>query len=847
MKNKDDLIDKYKLKSFDEIISVICNIEIDLEKKKELFSIIPIEKMENSIEKSNISDLQKESLILLTNNQAIIAKIISNISDKEIRFRNIYYLSNSYEEFFLSQYTKRMRTILLNKLDDKYKIKMIQNLNDSDFRNEIIEKLVDDDSKIKALMYKINDEKLRTKIIKNISKDESKVNGAVLFALKGELDLENEILENISSVKRLKICSELNDDKKLVLIKTSNVESFKNNLLKTIKDNSIKEEAKRVFQDEVAFDKIKKLVRPNRAKFLNDIYEIDLRKKAITIISKDDLISYFLGLNLQEKEDFLDCINVKPEIAKLLVNSITDINEKMEIIKNTKSADIQNSYLKCVKNDEIESYVISISREKALDYFKKIKSEKYQEMFIERMTAEDRLLNIGLSDSEEVENKIVKSVSEKGRKKFISVIPEEKILKILEKVRDEEFKKELVNGISSVKGKDINEILKMNFSSTVKMAILTNWPYDNISIGNQKYDNLKFNKDNIFEIEIELKNKNSDVLIGCKKLLGDWNIECCDDKIKIISDKMNDSNDNIIKIYKIFELLRKLGQTVDKNYEIRFYFEDLCIKNIESIYNLIEIYGNCKKIFYIILNKPGEVPNNKIINYEKSFVMPFIEKNINNNVLLEKISNSKKHEILSEIGKYKINIEDMKKTDKKIFCKNKIECLSMNGIDPQEENSANYCIENLIFYNRYFEICDKLSDIENKDKPTTEEIDYYFIKENLKNDISDNEKLENLLNLLFSKDEENFKQLFKVRYNETIEKIKSLKTEQNQFSRIKNCNINFERETITKILERKEKFNNVSIRKLCKKTIELNRGFNIVKFLEMKEIISKEKLINKEE
>ena len=117
--------------------------------------------------------------------------------------------------------------------------------------------------------------------------------------------------------------------------------------------------------------------------------------------------------------------------------------------------------------------------------------------------------------------------------------------------------------------------------------------------------------------------------------------------------------------------------------------------------------------------------------------------------------------------------------------KDTIEFRISNGtIDPDT------WIENARLYGRIVEIAEKLAEIEKNPIKSNEEKRLLSLKEYLKKDISENDKMEVLLNLLFSKEE---RQLYRERYISTIENLKEIEEDYNPFSEISFSKVDFKR------------------------------------------------------
>lgn len=194
----------------------------------------------------------------------------------------------------------------------------------------------------------------------------------------------------------------------------------------------------------------------------------------------------------------------------------------------------------------------------------------------------------------------------------------------------------------------------------------------------------------------------------------------------------------------------------------------------EAYANLYEIFGNTEKILYIISNENGDMPR---YNIGKS--APPISKTISEAIENGTI-NLENEEDLNEFIKDLQNVQDEKfgrATSLNLLNinngKNTIEFRIANGtLNP------NTWIENVKLFGRMVQISEKLAKIEKKAETelTDEDKKLISLKEDLKTGKPDNEKLETLLELLFTEEE---RTVYRERYEENSKLLEEASEREN--------------------------------------------------------------------
>lgn len=201
--------------------------------------------------------------------------------------------------------------------------------------------------------------------------------------------------------------------------------------------------------------------------------------------------------------------------------------------------------------------------------------------------------------------------------------------------------------------------------------------------------------------------------------------------------------------------------------------------------NLFEIWGNSEKIIYLISNEQGQIPRLGI----KKQATPSSTKVMN--ALENGVINIENEDDLDEFIKDLQYIQENRYVGLNILNvnneKNTIEFRIPNGtINPDT------WIENTRLFGRIIQISQRLAEIEEKtiSEHSEEDRNLLELKNSLKKEMPENEKLEVLLKLLFSKEE---REIYRKRYNTNSKILEQMPDEENPFGQLEFGIVDFER------------------------------------------------------
>ena len=206
-------------------------------------------------------------------------------------------------------------------------------------------------------------------------------------------------------------------------------------------------------------------------------------------------------------------------------------------------------------------------------------------------------------------------------------------------------------------------------------------------------------------------------------------------------------------LYYVFNVLNKAGFTVSNRCGGHIHFDKNYLKTKEEYIVLLEIWSYAEEIFYLISNEEGNIPREYVLYFTK----PFLE-GILNSLEEEKIywdlqkSDEEFIQGLSQWQETKNNSLNFHHQNKKI---NTMEFRVPNG-----SMSFVTWMQNIKLFGRLLMVSKALGSI-SLEEASEDEKTLWNLKEELKQDISVEDKLEILLELLFSEEE---KEVYRGRY-----------------------------------------------------------------------------------
>lgn len=311
---------------------------------------------------------------------------------------------------------------------------------------------------------------------------------------------------------------------------------------------------------------------------------------------------------------------------------------------------------------------------------------------------------------------------------------------------------------------------------------------------NKAYSEIGLDKNMTIGMEIESEGAMSSQIQRLKQVVQKrvkGEIRCWETKkdgsleegVEIVSPILTDNKEDVEDIYMVCSMLQKCGQNASERCGGHIHIGADYLQSKEAYVNLFEIWGNAEKIICKMSNEVGTIPRMGL----RSYASPISSK-LNRAIESETInleSEADLEQFISEIqevqesrysGLNLLNINNGKNT---------IEFRIANGtINPDT------WIENARLCGRIVQIAQKLAEIEKQPEQSEEDRRLLDLKENLKKEIPEQEKMEILLELLFSEEE---RRVYRERYISNSELLEQIPEEENPFQETEFSQVDFKK------------------------------------------------------
>lgn len=206
-------------------------------------------------------------------------------------------------------------------------------------------------------------------------------------------------------------------------------------------------------------------------------------------------------------------------------------------------------------------------------------------------------------------------------------------------------------------------------------------------------------------------------------------------------------------LYYVFNVLNKAGFTVSNRCGGHIHFDKNYLKTKEEYIVLLEIWSYAEEIFYLISNEEGNIPREYVFYFTK----PFLE-GILNSLKEEKIYwdlQKSDEEFIQGLSQW----QETKNNSLNFYHQNK----KLNTMEFRVPNGSMFFVtwmQNIKLFGRLLMVSKALGSI-FLEEASEDEKTLWNLKEELKQDISEEDKLEILLELLFREEE---KEVYRGRY-----------------------------------------------------------------------------------
>ena len=590
-------------------------------------------------------------------------------------------------------------------------------------------------------------------------------------------------------------CS-LKSDKKKFEIATNKINSDKNDASRIFKSmqsdelklksleyfkkeeqdqSNIKSIIKEMDSDDLKIQALKNYLLPSSyIDVLSTLKSYEKKIENIDLIKNDpELYLYVAALQIQDDSKKLD-----------LITKIEDEVTKMQLAIDIKDEKLKKKAIDCLSAEESKTMVVlTLKPDERIEYLNKIvRPERQFEIIDSIENDEDKIKNLSLVTKEKFRTRVIESLEDdKLKEKYIDTIEEEdNKLSIIVSLNEDKDKLDMMKKLSFPIAKNI-VMASLKDREKVKERFLKK---------DRKYKSLGLKKDTTAGMEIEswgatdfyflkiaeFMAGNEETDDSNKKSFNKWSskIESSVGGMEVVSPILTDNEKQVEEIYMMCEMLKEGNQKADQNCGGHVHIGFSALKNnIYAVDFLEEMYANCEKVLYIISNEKGDVPHLRILNFATPMGPRFKEKNTIIKIQEEEDNRYKKFDnrkLENSDETSNDELDDINQTglrermllDKKIQSDRYVDLNLMNVQEvkntiefraPNGTLNPDTWIENIRLFGRLVEKSEELAEIYQKENRTAEEEKLLKQEEKLTTNISDDEKFETLMQILFDEDE----------------------------------------------------------------------------------------------
>ena len=489
--------------------------------------------------------------------------------------------------------------------------------------------------------------------------------------------------------------------------------------------------------------------------------------------------------SIEKKVENLPLLKFPEKMVKVLKNiKLNTDEERIKIAKLIKVDSLAIIFIKEIEDEEKrivalegirdeqpkKDVIVTLSERNRIRCLPKIKSQFLQDRILITIKNEDvKTEYVHETDIEALKYKVI-----------LTFDSDEKKIKLLEDVHfnDEEKTAAIIASLSSdsLKLKKLQEIKDEQNITLIKMSLsYREYQKENFLIQRPTYLEIGLDKKITIGIEIESEGYLSEHIKKIDKLLKrnenketrGWDVKpdgSLYEGVEVTSPILTDNQEDIEDIYMVCTMLQKIENETNERCGGHIHIGSDYLKSKEAFINLFEIWGNAEEIICKISNEKNNIPRFTLQEVAKS-ISPKMNKAIEEGTI--NLENEEDLELfIKEIQDIQVN---------------RFSSLNMlninNGMNTIEFRISNGTlnpdtwIENSRLYGRIVQISQKIAEIEKNPESTKEEKRLVDLKEYLKEEIPEEEKMEILLDLLFEKEE---RELYRERYFSTIKMLEEV-------------------------------------------------------------------------
>lgn len=562
----------------------------------------------------------------------------------------------------------------------------------------------------------IKDEEEQVKIVCGLKDDEEKI--SLLPHFKDEY-FRQEIISSLQS-----------DDKKLGLLPT-----LQDDYLKSLVVLSMSSDEKKI--SSFSFFSKRKYIKDILLSFKSN----EKILSSLDLLPTYELYSVIMSMTLTnfERYSLLDRFDL-PEYTKVaLILQMTSTH-----LQQVSLSKLNDEYNK-------KKVILTFSDADKITYLDSFTKLDMQLSIIDSITDEDvKISYLDQSKNEFIKALLIRSLSDDKQKLvFLKQIHSEyNSVLIISSIDSDNLKVKFLNYLSDPDCKNLLIASISNLDLVQKLLNATPPSY-----------HLNLPKELSIGLELESEGINSKYIYLLSHLLSRWSAVCdnsLNDGVEIVSPVLSNNEKDFCELYCICTLLKSLNQTANLNCGGHVHIGADYLKSKQAYINLFEIWGNSESILFQICNpenstlRPGFAKHAKPFSQKLSIAIDKDSVLINDEYDLKQFVQEVQE--IQENRYFSINVQNININN----AKNTVEFRISNGTLDFET-----WIDNIRLYGKIIYLSEKLAEIEQSKEMSANDMRLIHLKQQLKEDLPEEQKLEILLDLLF---DENEKDTYRKRY-----------------------------------------------------------------------------------
>ena len=614
--------------------------------------------------------------------------------------------------------------------EDDLKLKELRNIEKDEYQQvEIAKSIISDDKKIEVLSL-FEDDFRKCDIIETLQSDENKIKAMKQY-LKRSFD-RRKIIESLASDKNKIASLYLLDNAGDILIALQGIK-IENDEQRLSIANSVK-------------------VKYLSLRFIEEIEDDETKIRAIEELISDE--SDRVGPICTLKEDFAKIVQLE---------KLSDESYKVKIICTLQDDTTKIAQLEKLSDEPSKVKVICA-----------LQDDTTKIAQLDKLSDELSKVKVicALQDDTNKIAQLDKLSGEPSKVRVICTLQDDADKnEQLKKIRDKFLKTIIVKSIKS--NEKIIEDLLTNREKISEILLDNNRKYtqigldENITIG-MEIESEGIMSETIGELEVIAQRREYNGKTRGWETQADGSLQ---EGVEVVSPILTDNKKDVEEIYMVCSIMQRCGQKTSENCGGHIHIGSDYLTSKEAYVNLFEIWGNAEKIICKMSNEKGKIPRMGLQEYASP-----ISTKLNEAIESETLNLESEEDLEQFIGKVQ-DVQGDRYSGLNLLNinngQNTIEFRIPNGtINPDT------WIENARLFGRIVQISQKLAEIEKNPEQSKEDERLLDLRNHLKEEIPEQEKMEVLLSLLFSEEE---RQVYRERYISSSKLLEQIPDEKNPF------------------------------------------------------------------